>query len=262
MVPTASSDYNSPPARVAAFLRDFLPEQNLQLLFPLGSFLLLLGNRHLWFGLDWRGITDRFHPEFGIDHRLLEQLMHSIAMWVSLEEQLAHVFVQFGFLASMLLWVLAVRRPLRKFLYFVLLPVAAAFVGYQTYLIVTANYRNALLDAFLRAANLLVPASRSWLPSPSYGFHLTLAGEGLLVFALVLVRQRKMSLPLHFRGVVGMQPAGEADWKKMYLFSCSPWRLGALRSRFLLSCWRQGKEPFVFRNNFNDSAFESGGCQR
>ena len=99
----ASSDYVSPPRRLAAFLRDFLPEQKLQLLFPLGSLLLLVGASHWWFELELPHITEPFGSQMSADWGLMNRLTHSIVVWVSVEEQITHVLVRFGFLASLVL---------------------------------------------------------------------------------------------------------------------------------------------------------------
>src|SRR5260370_41056002 len=56
MESTSIPEYRSPIERLALFIRSFLPAQNLQLLFPLCSFLLLLGSSHLWYQLLLSGV--------------------------------------------------------------------------------------------------------------------------------------------------------------------------------------------------------------
>jgi hypothetical protein len=99
------SDYNSPLERLAFFLGDFLPVQNLQLFFPLGTFLLLLGASHTWLAL-------RLPPEFGaflrqhdyqIDPNAYQRFTHAYQAWVLVEETVAMTAVRFAFYASMVL---------------------------------------------------------------------------------------------------------------------------------------------------------------
>ena len=93
MAPAPSSGYISPPARLAAFLRDFLPEQNLQPLFPLGSFLLLLGVSHAWYRLELPGLFETLRQrDFKVEPDSFRQFTHSYAAWVQIEEQIAQSF--------------------------------------------------------------------------------------------------------------------------------------------------------------------------
>jgi membrane protease YdiL (CAAX protease family) len=196
-----NSSGNAPPfERFVRFFNDLLPEQNLQLLFPLASLLLMLGASHFWFRLDLGPAAEAFRLQFGVDRSALDQLTHSIAVWVSLEQELARAIVTFGFLASLVLWVLTVHKPLRKFGRWVVLPVGSVLIGYPIYWIVTAKLRRSFIDAFLRTANIPGSAPYSWAPSFSDGFYFTLAGVIVLVVALVLARRGRLVLPLRFRG--------------------------------------------------------------
>jgi len=65
-------------AHVSAFVDDFLPENLLQLLFPLGTFLLLIGSWHSWlppghtfFAHRWQSVR----PDQWFDASLLRTIL-------------------------------------------------------------------------------------------------------------------------------------------------------------------------------------------
>ncbi len=82
MASSASSAHRSPPERIAVFLRDFLPEQNRQLLFPLASLLLLLGASHPWYRLPISGV--RF--DMLANQAQAEQFIRSTNAWAGWEQ--------------------------------------------------------------------------------------------------------------------------------------------------------------------------------
>jgi hypothetical protein len=88
----------SPLWRIGFFLRDLLPENNLQWLFPLASLLLLVG----W---DYRRVASnpRSSPRI-----LYAALILGVALRIA-------------YTASFVLWSVRVRNPLRKFFWWVLL---------------------------------------------------------------------------------------------------------------------------------------------
>ena len=142
-------EYRSPIERLAHFIRSFLPAQNLQLLFPLGSFLLLLGASHVWYQLRLPGVFEAMHQQnFQIDSNAFQQFNHSYNVWVVVEEQIAMGLVRFACFASLVIWGLALRRIVSRFIAWVFLPAGLALAAFSTFLVATTRQRNAALDAF------------------------------------------------------------------------------------------------------------------
>lgn len=192
--------YRSPIQRVGSFLRDFLPEQKLQLLFPLGSLLLLLGTSYSWYRLDLPGVAEvlciRDHH---VDAATFQGFTRSYFVWVQLEELIARAMTQIAFVATLILWTLPSRKIISKFLAWVFFPAGLALVAFETFLISTAAQRNAFTDAFITAVGAVHPTTRSSFPPLAEGVYLAIAGLCLLAVSLALVRQGKISLPVRFR---------------------------------------------------------------
>ena len=212
MESTAQPEYRSPIARLGTFLRDFLPEQNLQVLFPLASFLLLLGASHFWYRIQLPGVFEVLQQRNSqVDPQAFQQFNHSYRAWVQLEEQIALALTRLAFFASLILWCLSVRKVVSKFVAWVFLPAAFALAAFQLFLMATAHQRNAFLDAFTSATQVPVPSARPWFPSVGDGIHLTAGGLIVLAVALVLVRQQTISLPLRFRHSTEVRSAGSLE---------------------------------------------------
>ena len=212
MEPTLQPEYRSPIARLGTFLRDFLPEQNLQLLFPLGSFLLLLGASHFWYRIQLPGVFEVLQQRnFQVDPQAFQQFNHSYTVWVLIEEQIAKALTRLAFFTSLMLWCLNFRKVVSKFLLWVFLPAGFALVAFQIFLIVTGHQRNALLDAFTSATQVPLPSTRPWFPSVGDGTYLTAGGLMVLTVVLILVRQRTISLPLRFRNAAQLNASGQAE---------------------------------------------------
>ena len=96
----------SPIQRLAHFIRDFLPAQSLQLLFPLGSFLLFLGASRAWYLLRLPQEFDAFlrQQNYQIDPNAYQRFTHAYQAWVVIEESIAMAAVRFAFFASLVLW--------------------------------------------------------------------------------------------------------------------------------------------------------------
>lgn len=170
----------SPVWRIGFFLRDFLPENNLQLLFPLGTFLLLLGWEY------WEWFPPRYSRAFTI-----------------IAGSIVRLAVRFAYTASVVLWCAAVRKPIRKFFWWVLLPIVSgvlsATVLFLTWRDSTVSFLEPELEVVLRHVRSLP----SLLARPGMGAYLTLLGLAVLAVSLWAVRTARMSLPLRFQKVVG-----------------------------------------------------------
>jgi hypothetical protein len=183
------------------FIRDFLPAQNLQLVFPLGSFLLLLGASHSWYLLQLPIAFEALQQSgFQVDHNAFQHFVHSYNEWVVIEEEIAMGLARFACFASLVLWCLSMRKVVRRFVLWVFLPAGVALVVFPTFLIATTQQRNAALDALSIAAHVALPATRPWFPTLGAGIYLTVSGLILLAVGLILVCRELTSLPLRFRG--------------------------------------------------------------
>jgi membrane protease YdiL (CAAX protease family) len=247
MEPTTQPEYRSPASRLGNFLRDFLPEQNLQLLFPLGSFLLLLGASHFWYRIQLPGVWEaarQLHSQ--VDSDALQQFTRSLTAWVALQEQFARYLVQLAFLASLILWTLPVRKALSRFAVWVFLPVGFALAAFPAYLIATAHRRNAFLDAFVNSLHV-APLKHSWFPGLGEGFYLTIAGLIVFAFGLFLVRGRTISLPLRFRGAAEVnEPSPEEashDGRNVFIFVIVTVTLAVVISNSIALPQLLGKNP-------------------
>lgn len=193
--------YRSPIARLWVFTRDFLPVHNLQLLFPLGSFLLLLGSSHSWYLLRLPQEFDAVlrQQNYQMDRSAYDRFTHAYQAWVLIEETIAMTAVRFAFYASLVLWCVSVRKVVSRFVAWVFLPAGIALAVFPTFLIATTRQRNALVDAWIAAAHISTPAVRPWFPTLNVGFYLAISGLIVLAAGLVLVCRGRLSLPLRFR---------------------------------------------------------------
>lgn len=183
--------------RIRLFIRDFLPAQNLQFLFPLTSLLLLLGASHSWYLLRLPPAVTALLQQPQTDTNAIQHALHSYATWVELPEQIAIGLVYFAFVASLVLWSLSVRNVVRKCIAWVLAPAGIALVALPTFLMATTRERNASLVA---AFHIAVPATSVRFVVPSDGIFLTLSGFILYAISISLVHKGRVVLPLRFRG--------------------------------------------------------------
>jgi membrane protease YdiL (CAAX protease family) len=197
MASTGSPGLVWPVARFARFLRDFMPAQTLQLLFPLGSFLLFLGASYPWY----RFPISQVSLDTLVNQPQVEDFIRSINAWAGWEQFAPELLVQLAFLASVVLWALPIRRVVSRFAAWVYLPASLAVIGYPVFLAATAGRRNAALDAFVSSAHLSASVTHSWLRLLGDGCYLTLAGMVVFSVALLLARLGSVSLPLRFRDV-------------------------------------------------------------
>ncbi|MGH9733950.1 MAG: lysostaphin resistance A-like protein [Candidatus Acidiferrales bacterium] len=194
----------SPISKLAAFVREFLPEQWPQLLFPLASFLLLLGTSYPWYHLSLAG----FEPDKLAKSAEATRAMRTLDFLARSNQVVPQFLVRFGFFASLVLWTLPVRKVVLKFELWVAMPVGMAVVGYPTFLAITARHRNALLESFAKLLRLQVSVDHWWVHSLADGCYLSLVGLSVLAVGLILVRRTFVSLPVRFRG---SREAGDSD---------------------------------------------------
>lgn len=184
---------------MARFVRDFLPAQFLQLLFPLGSLLLLIGASTWWYRLSLPGVFEAMqHWNSSVQLDALPRFQSFYVLLVRIEESTAMAFARFACIASLVLWCLSVRGVIRKFIVWVFLPAGFALVAFQAFLLATARQRDAAFDAVTVAAHVPLPATHPWLPTLGDGIFFTLGG--LIVFAVAIhfVRRQIVSLPFRF----------------------------------------------------------------
>jgi membrane protease YdiL (CAAX protease family) len=200
MESTSIPEYRSLIERLALFIRGFLPAQNLQLLFPLGSFLLLLGASHGWFLLRLPQAFEAVvrQQNFQLDPNAFDRFNHSYDVWVLIEERIAMALVRFAFFASLVLWCLSARKIVSRFAAWVFLPAGLALAAFPAFLIATTRPRNAFVDAFIAAAHVSPPTIRPWFPTLNVGIYLAMSGLIVLATGLILMRRRMISLPFHF----------------------------------------------------------------
>jgi hypothetical protein len=204
--------YRSPVERLGLFVRNFLPDQNLQLLFPLGASLLLLGASHTWYLLrlprEFDAVLRQSNYQF--DLKAWDRFNHAYYAWVVVEEAIAMAAVRFGFFASLVLWSLPTHKIFSKFIAWVFLPAGMALGAFPVFLIATAKPRIAIIDALLAAAHVSPPAIQPWLPTLNVGFYLAISGLIILATGLMFVRKGTISLPLRFRSAAEMSaPSGQ-----------------------------------------------------
>jgi membrane protease YdiL (CAAX protease family) len=204
LIPMKSADtpdYRSPIQRFTHFIRDFRPALSPQLLFPLGSFFLLLGASHTWYLLrlpqEFEAVLRQ--QNYQVDPNAYQRFTHAYQAWVLVEESIAMASVRFASFASLVLWCVSLRKIVSKFVAWVFLPAGLALTVFPMFLIATTRRRNAFVDAWIAAAHVPPPRSRPWFPAPNLGFYLAISGLIVLAAGLILVRRGKISLPLRFR---------------------------------------------------------------
>lgn len=182
--------------RLLSFVRDFLPAQNLQLLFPLASSLLLVAASRSWYVLQMPN-AGMFGNQ-GVDPNAVQHFIRSYYPSVVAQE-VAICLTQFAALAGFILCCLSIRNIVRKFALWVWIPAGVALVGFPAFLVTTAQKRNAALDALAVAIHVPVPTKHIWFPTLGQGFYMAIGGLVVLAVALALFRKGLVSLPLRFR---------------------------------------------------------------
>ena len=178
--------------RLSAYLRDFLPEQNLQLLFPFASFVLLVGGSSPWLPPGHVLSSPQFQRQDG-------------TLWFDLSTRLSMLrysaildAVSFSFLGSVALWCLPVGRLWKKFAIWVLLPSGIAITSFLAIVLLNQAQAPSVLesaDHALRSALLAFPDRVLHL---GVGFYVTLLGISLYAGALWIARVCRVPLPVRF----------------------------------------------------------------
>jgi membrane protease YdiL (CAAX protease family) len=179
--------------RLRSFLQDFLPANNLQLLFLLASLMLYVGASYPW--LPPRHVLSNLQYQhqdgtlwFDVSTRFLMLRYYAILY-----------AVHFSFLGSLALWCLPVRNLWGKFTGWVLLPGGLAVTWFTAIVLVSRPQPPSLLES---PGQILQDELRPFLGrllQLGTGFYITLLGMALCAVALRVVAVRGVPLPIQFR---------------------------------------------------------------
>src|SRR5580700_3231680 len=179
--------------RLRSFLQDFLPANNLQLLFPLASLCLYVGAsypwlppRHVLSSLEYQGQDGTLW--FDVSTRFLVLRYYAILS-----------AVHFSFLGSLALWCLPVRNLWRKFAGWVLLPGGLGVIWFIAIVLLSRPQAPSVLESRgqILQDDLLPFLGR--LFQLGSGFYITLLGMALCAVALRIAAVRRVPLPIQFR---------------------------------------------------------------
>jgi membrane protease YdiL (CAAX protease family) len=179
--------------RLRSFLQDLLPENNLQLLFPLASLCLYVGASYPW--LPPKHVLSSLQYQhqdgtlwFDISTRFLMLRYYAILY-----------AVHFSFLGSLALWCLPVRNLWRKFAGWVLLPGGLGVVWFIAIVLLSRPQPPSILES---PGQILQDNLRPLLGrilQLGSGFYITLLGMALCAVALRVAAVRRVPLPIQFR---------------------------------------------------------------
>ena len=179
--------------RLRSFLQDFLPANNLQLLFPLASLCLYVGASYPW--LPPRHVLSSLQYQrqdgtlwFDVSTRFLVLRYYAILS-----------AVHFSFLGSLALWCLPVRNLWRKFAGWVLLPGGLGVIWFIAIVLLSRPQAPSVLESRgqILQDDLLPFLGR--LFQLGSGFYITLLGMALCAVALRIAAVRRVPLPIQFR---------------------------------------------------------------
>lgn len=178
--------------RLSAFLRDFLPEQNLQLLFPFASLVLFVGGSSPWLPPGHVLSDPQFQHQdatlwFDISTRL-----HLLRYYAILDA------VSFSFLGSVALWCLPVEKLWKKFATWVLLPSGIAITSFLVVVLLYQAQPPSVLESADHALQSDLLAFPNRVLHLGIGFYVTLLGISLYAGALWIARARRVPLPVRF----------------------------------------------------------------
>jgi membrane protease YdiL (CAAX protease family) len=238
-------DFRNLWARFTAFVNDFLPESNLQLLFPLASFLLFVGASTPW--LPPGHVS--FSPEYQSAGRSAQDLWFDISSPLLLfRYNLALCIATFAIFASVVLWCLPVRNTARKFAAWVFVPLGVALAYFLLLVLIGRCTTPSILAP---SSQIFVEQLRAFparLTHLGIGFYITLLGGVALGFCVREFRVGKINLPLRFRDqapVSGVEAAPDLG-RRVFVFLavsllCSfVVMLAILRAPPRISSWPRG----------------------
>ncbi|MGH9699076.1 MAG: lysostaphin resistance A-like protein [Candidatus Acidiferrales bacterium] len=165
----------------------------MQLLFPLGSFLLLVGSTHNW--------VPPGHTYFNplVAPRSTDLWFDISRLALLFRMDLCLIVAEFTFFVSLLLWCVRVSNPIRQFRRWVFMPIAAA-AGYFLVLVFLARgVPSSVIESHLQMFQESLRLFPARLLTLGAGFYVAIVGVGLLAFALHKVALGKIGLPLTFR---------------------------------------------------------------
>jgi membrane protease YdiL (CAAX protease family) len=189
----ASTPFSALLGRLRSFLQDFVPENNLQLLFPLASLCLCVGASYPW--LPPRHVLSSLQYQrqdgtlwFDVSTRFLTLRYYAILYAVRL-----------SFLGSLALWCLPVRNLWRKFAGWVLLPGGLGVLWFIAIVLLSRPEPPSVLES---PGQILQDNLRPFLGrllQLGSGFYITLLGMALCAVALRIAAVRRVPLPIQFR---------------------------------------------------------------
>ncbi|HXM02594.1 MAG TPA: CPBP family glutamic-type intramembrane protease [Chthoniobacterales bacterium] len=179
--------------RLRSFLQDFLPANNLQLLFLLASLMLYVGASYPWLPPRHVLSSPQYQHQdgtlwFDISTRILMLRYYAILFAVHL-----------SFLGSLALWFLPVRNLWGKLTAWVLLPGGLAVTWFTAIVLVSCPQPSSLLGSPGQILQADLRPILGRLFQLGTGFYITLLGMALCAVALRVAAVRSVPLPIQFR---------------------------------------------------------------
>ncbi|HEX4075186.1 MAG TPA: CPBP family glutamic-type intramembrane protease [Candidatus Acidoferrales bacterium] len=179
--------------RLRSFLQDFLPANNLQLLFLLSSLVLYVGASYPWLPPGHALYSLQYQHQdgtlwFDLSTRFLVLRYYAILY-----------AVQFSFIGSLALWCLPARNLWRKFAGWVLLPGGLAVTWFTAIVLLSRPQPPSLIES---PGQILQDDLRPFLGRLLHlgtGFYITLLGMALCAVALRVAAVRGVPLPIRFQ---------------------------------------------------------------
>lgn len=189
----ATTTFGALLGRLRSFIQDFLPQNNLQLLFPLASLCLYVGASYAW--LPPRHVLSSLEYQhqdgtlwFDLSTRFLVLRYYAILY-------AAH----FSFLGSLALWWLPLRNLWRKFAGWVLLPGGLGVIWFLAIVLFSRPQPPSLLELPGQILHDNLRQFPGRLLQLDTGFYITLLGMALCAVALRVAAIRRVPLPIGFR---------------------------------------------------------------
>jgi len=193
MTKKAATPFGALLGRLRSILQDFLPENNLQLLFPLASLCIYIGASYPW--LPPRHVLSSLQYQrqdgtlwFDVSTRFLMLRYYAILY-----------AVHFSFLGSLALWCLPVRNIWRKFAGWVLLPGGLGVIWFIAIVLLSRPQPLSVLESPGQILRDDLHTFLGRLLLLGSGFYITLLGMALCAVALRIAAVRRVPLPIQFR---------------------------------------------------------------